>query len=92
MTNQSKWHPTELTVKDVNDVELLIRKSQENRAVAKTELNAQSSRSHCIYQIRMGAACLNLIDLAGSERIQDSKVEGVQKQEALAINKSLTSL
>ena len=40
MTNQSKWHPTELNVKDVNDVELLIKKSQENRAVAKTELNA----------------------------------------------------
>jgi hypothetical protein len=44
--------------------------------VAKTELNAQSSRSHSIYQLTIGDAKLNLVDLAGSERIHQSKVEG----------------
>ena len=33
-----------------------------------------------------------LVDLAGSEKIAQSKVEGQQKQEALAINKSLSAL
>ena len=49
MTNQSKWHPSELTVHDEACVKMLIEKAQLNRSFAKTELNMQSSRSHCIY-------------------------------------------
>ena len=49
MTQQSKWKPSELTVNDASCVQMLIERAQQNRAFAKTELNAQSSRSHCIY-------------------------------------------
>lgn len=78
MTQQSKWKPTEFQVKDVASVDMLIKRAQENRSTAKTELNAQSSRSHCIYQLSVQGsdAKLNLVDLAGSEKINQSKVEG----------------
>lgn len=33
-----------------------------------------------------------MIDLAGSERLNESKVEGHEKKEAISINKSLSSL
>jgi len=64
-------------------------------------LNSVSSRSHSIYQLKIFAkrnesyqieGTLNLIDLAGSERIQDSKVDGDRLDETKAINKSLSYL
>ena len=77
-----------IEVHNVNDFYEIINIAAERRAVAETQCNEKSSRSHCIFQIkiigkntnnkleRYGA--LNLIDLAGSERISHSKVEGQQ--------------
>ncbi|CUI14710.1 kinesin, putative [Bodo saltans] len=65
-------------------------------------MNERSSRSHCVFTIRMegfneelkqrslGNLCL--VDLAGSERVADSGVQGVQLKEAVNINKSLSFL
>jgi len=57
----------------------LLKKSRDNRKVGSTQCNDQSSRSHSIFQLKMQgnnakenkATCgtLNLIDLAGSERV-----------------------
>lgn len=64
-------------------------------------MNLHSSRSHSIYQLKIKArrgpkyqieGALNLIDLAGSERINDSKVDGERLKETQSINKSLSCL
>lgn len=72
--------------------------------VAHTEMNATSSRSHSIFSIivenqeevqgkvttRVGK--LNLVDLAGSERQSKTGVSGIEREQAININLSLTTL
>ena len=69
------------------------------RATAATNLNATSSRSHCVFRISLTDEGSNqnpshifLVDLAGSERTKVSGAAGDRLAEANAINKSLTSL
>ncbi|GMI00731.1 hypothetical protein TrLO_g8517 [Triparma laevis f. longispina] len=71
-----------------------------SRASASHDLNERSSRSHCLVTVHVISTvgsktvhnkCL-LVDLAGSERIAKSKVEGVEKAQAIEINKSLSAL
>eukprot|EP01063_Lacrimia_lanifica_P029056 TRINITY_DN4375_c0_g1_i1.p1 TRINITY_DN4375_c0_g1~~TRINITY_DN4375_c0_g1_i1.p1 ORF type:complete len:1100 (+),score=385.46 TRINITY_DN4375_c0_g1_i1:114-3413(+) len=72
------------------------------RALASTNMNATSSRSHAIFQIHVhtshtdskstGHATINLVDLAGSERIGKTGASGQTADEGKAINKSLSTL
>lgn len=88
--------------KDANDLWKSIEQSFDNRKVAATAMNANSSRSHLIVTIKSimknkttGQVIngkLVMVDLAGSERVKDSMVEGDQLKEAIEINKSLTAL
>lgn len=65
-------------------------------------MNDESSRSHCVFQLfirgqngETGAetrGVLNLIDLAGSERLRQSGATGDRKKETEAINSSLLTL
>ncbi|WIA31039.1 hypothetical protein OEZ86_001075 [Tetradesmus obliquus] len=96
---------SDLTLIDVNtpqDVEELLSRAMEKRSVGCTQLNEQSSRSHAVFTLRIEGAndssklkvsgVLNLIDLAGSERVKESGATGQRLKEAQAINKSLSAL
>lgn len=98
---------TVLSVTNINQVMKLIKKGFDHRSTSSTAMNEQSSRSHAIFNISFKTikrssiyqtilsekiSKIKLVDLAGSERIKTSKVSGVNYQEAIAINKSLSML
>jgi len=70
-----------------------------NRVVAETACNLESSRSHCILTINIEArqegsdavlrSKLHLVDLAGSESVKKTNAEGLLLKEACNINLSL---
>merc|ERR1719167_795713 len=80
----------------------VVDEGKANRAVATTNMNAQSSRSHSIFLIQVAqenkltetklTGKLYLVDLAGSEKIGKTGAEGMGLEEAKNINKSLSAL
>jgi hypothetical protein len=66
------------------------------RVSSATDMNETSSRSHAIctfhVQTKQAMARINLIDLAGSERLAKSNSTGDNQKEATSINLSLTNL
>uniref|UniRef100_A0A251V7A9 Putative kinesin motor domain-containing protein n=2 Tax=Helianthus annuus TaxID=4232 RepID=A0A251V7A9_HELAN len=95
---------TEFEVHTVGDILRLLSRGSANRRVAATNMNRESSRSHCVFTCviesrwekdstsNLRFARLNLVDLAGSERQKTSGAEGERLKEAANINKSLSTL
>ena len=88
-------------VDSIEDVMTLLKKGNQNRATATTDLNEHSSRSHMVLLVHVNSGldgvpsnrgCLYLVDLAGSERVRKSNVDGQALKEAGYINKSLSAL
>ena len=89
-------------VESKKDVLKLMEMGMKNRSVGCTKSNEESSRSHMVLTVSVmgtNAAAkvtysgkLNLIDLAGSERVKKSGVDGAAMKEAQNINKSLSAL
>jgi len=71
-----------------------------HRRIAHTQMNAKSSRSHCLFMVNLEqenggeivSSKLCLADLAGSEKVKKSGVEGAKLEEAASINQSLSTL
>ncbi|XP_042746616.1 kinesin-like protein KIF9 [Lagopus leucura] len=92
------------SVSDEEDALNLLFEGETNRVIAEHSLNKNSSRSHCIFtiyietrvrvlsDIRCINSKINLIDLAGSERLSKTGSEGRVLKEAAYINKSLSFL
>jgi len=83
----------------------LLDSGKSNRVVGCTEMNKDSSRSHCVFTIIIEASQaqddennnitrgkLNLVDLAGSERQSKTHAQGDRLNEAKSINQSLSCL
>jgi len=94
----------ENTEEGMNQLKSLMAVAARARSVAKTDMNAQSSRSHSVFMLHLRGynadtdsvveGALNLCDLAGSERLDRSGAASDLKtlKETQAINKSLSSL
>lgn len=93
---------TQVIVESEDRVHSLLKQAKQQRAVAATNMNEHSSRSHCVFQLKIKGqnsktnesceAMLSLVDLAGSERLKESGAEGQRLTETLNINKSLSNL
>ncbi|XP_063916478.1 kinesin-like protein Klp10A [Zophobas morio] len=91
---------TERTVNKVDDIMDFIKKGSLERTWGQTSANANSSRSHAVFQIILRRANtrqlegkFSLIDLAGNERGADNSKSNKQTRiEGADINKSLLAL
>jgi kinesin family protein C2/C3 len=94
---------TRIRVESSDEVKTLLdTRAKPNRSVARTQMNSESSRSHCVLFVHVrsvnkqtresATGKLVLVDLAGSERVLKSGVQGQALKEAQNINKSLSAL
>ncbi|KAI5957911.1 KAR3 [Candida margitis] len=93
---------TTIPITSPSQANSILEQVNKRRSTAATKSNDKSSRSHSIFIIDIKGSnnatgvktfgTLNLIDLAGSERINVSQVEGERLKETQAINKSLSAV
>ncbi|KAF2346534.1 Kinesin motor domain, partial [Trinorchestia longiramus] len=89
-------------VSEREEIYSLLHTAQQHRAVAATNMNQHSSRSHSVFRMVLSGAhaktgtitqgSLNLVDLAGSERLKESGSQGARLTETQNINRSLSNL
>ncbi|KAF9436472.1 hypothetical protein BGZ76_003903 [Entomortierella beljakovae] len=92
----------EVYVSAISEIHEVMRRGGNNRMVAYTNMNAESSRSHSIFVVTISqknmvdgsvkSGKLYLVDLAGSEKVGKTGASGQTLEEAKKINKSLSAL
>ena len=96
---------SETNVNNAENVLNLMRQAQQQRQVSETNMNEHSSRSHCIFTIKIiserklsdGSILkvtgkLHCVDLAGSECAKSAGGERERERERMNINRSLLTL
>ncbi|GMH81021.1 hypothetical protein TL16_g08795 [Triparma laevis f. inornata] len=94
---------TEVNVEEEEEIFQVLWKGAQNRAMASTNMNERSSRSHTILGVRLTVnhggiirrSKINLVDLAGSERYKTHQMAQFSEQrikELTSINQSLSAL
>lgn len=93
---------TVCTVKSPKDMLKVMRRGDQNRVTASTDMNQRSSRSHAVFVVNVTqtelvkqtrrSSKLFLVDLAGSEQVSRSGATGLSLEQAAKINKSLSAL
>jgi len=104
-TKSTEIYVSNLKIEEIScgdNVNPLLRRAKKNRAVAATNCNERSSRSHSVFilkihgkNVKTSESCvgsLNLVDLAGSERLKASGSTGARLEETKSINSSLSNL
>lgn len=89
-------------IKTARELLNMLENGNKNRTQHPTDANAESSRSHAVFQVYVKMRCktssqlrivkLSMIDLAGSERASATGCVGERFKEGANINKSLLSL
>ncbi|EQC42532.1 hypothetical protein, variant [Saprolegnia diclina VS20] len=91
----------DIVVSDPPSALRLVQKGLAGRSMGAHLMNAESSRSHCIFMLTVTqrfssglkqTGKLYLVDLAGSEMVRKTAASGKRLDEAKHINKSLTAL
>ncbi|CAG9330523.1 unnamed protein product [Blepharisma stoltei] len=92
---------TEMYVVCEEEMVEVLSLGESNRTVASTKMNQVSSRSHQLFMLEVNQkfpndtekrGILNLVDLAGCEKINQTGVTGNKLEEAKKINLSLSAL
>ncbi|XP_044730926.1 kinesin-like protein KIF3A [Chrysoperla carnea] len=91
--------------KNADEIDNILKLGSQNRIVAATAMNEESSRSHAILNITVESSIrepggttrflqgkLSLVDLAGSERQHKTHAAGIRLKESAKINLSLSVL
>ena len=91
----------EIQINTADEAYRLLEAGRQNKIVAQTRLNHESSRSHCIFQLkivrritrdRWSVTSLAFCDLAGAERSKKVGTDRTRLAESKTINKSLLQL
>ena len=84
-------------IENIDDALHVLHVGEQNKQFAATAMNDRSSRAHTIFTLHLAQSKndaliqskLYFVDLAGSEKIKQSKVSGKALHQAIGINQSL---